>query len=207
MRLSTFILTHLDTIVDEWVAFARQLSQAGPALSESALADHSREILSTIAEDMDTAQGEPARQAKARGHAASHDRPGRTAAGAHGAVRLLDGFDLDDMVAEYRALRACVLKHWRDAGDGVQDRREAVEEIARFNEAIDQAIAESPSTTTPWTWRGRATCSWACSVTTCATRSASSTTRPPCSTGLTCRCLPGSKPWNGCGAPLGACAA
>jgi signal transduction histidine kinase len=61
---------------------------------------------------------------------------------AHGAVRQIDGFSLDQMVSEFRALRATVLKLWRDA-EGEADRRQSVEEIARFNEGIDQALAES----------------------------------------------------------------
>jgi hypothetical protein len=50
------------------------------------------------------------------------------------------GFDINQLVAEYRALRASALRLWMDAGPldltGVED-------IIRFNEAIDQAIAES----------------------------------------------------------------
>jgi signal transduction histidine kinase len=144
MRFSTFIMESLDPIVDEWVVYARQVSPAGSKLSEPALADHSREILTAIAHDMEVAQDEAARQTRSEGNAPGPlDAQGQTAATAHGAVRQLYGFDLDQMVSEYRALRATVLKRWRDAPQAEGDRAEAVEEIARFNEGIDQALAES----------------------------------------------------------------
>ena len=45
------------------------------------------------------------------------------------------------MVAEYRALRATVLRLWNAASNKVQV--EDLEDVTRFNEAVDQAIAES----------------------------------------------------------------
>ena len=144
MRFSTFIFENLDRIVEQWVVFARQLSAATAKMSVPSLADHSRPILIAIAQDMESEQNEATRQSKSEGDApAPSQSQGRTAAAAHGAIRQLDGFDLDQMVSEFRALRACVLKLWRDAAEADGDRRQAVEEIARFNEGIDQALAES----------------------------------------------------------------
>jgi signal transduction histidine kinase len=144
MRFSKFILENLEPIIEEWVVYARLLSPAGTKMSRPALADHSKEILVAIAEDMEVGQDEATRQSKAEGGAAPPlESQGRTAATAHGAVRQLNGFDLDQMVSEYRALRACVLRLWRNAAETGGDRGQAVEEIARFNEGIDQALAES----------------------------------------------------------------
>jgi signal transduction histidine kinase len=47
---------------------------------------------------------------------------------------------MDQMVAEYRALRAAVLELWEDAHEPGPD---TIRDITRFNEAIDQAVAES----------------------------------------------------------------
>jgi signal transduction histidine kinase len=47
---------------------------------------------------------------------------------------------MQQLVAEYRALRASVPRLWLDAAP---PGREAMEDIGRFNEAIDQAVAES----------------------------------------------------------------
>jgi signal transduction histidine kinase len=144
MRFSEFILEQLDAIVDDWVVFARQLTPAATTMSVPALADHSRDILTAIAKDMEVEEDEATRQSKSEGDGpVPTGRGQRTAAAAHGAIRQLDGFDLDQMVAEYRALRASVLKLWRRAAQTDADRGQAVEEIARFNEGIDQALAES----------------------------------------------------------------
>jgi signal transduction histidine kinase len=63
-----------------------------------------------------------------------------TAAETHGVLRAQGGFDINQLVAEYRALRASVLRLWIDASPLDQT---ASEDIIRFNEAIDQAVAES----------------------------------------------------------------
>ena len=44
------------------------------------------------------------------------------------------------MVSEYRALRASVLKLWKEAKKESDDT--GLEELTRFNEAIDQALTE-----------------------------------------------------------------
>ncbi len=51
------------------------------------------------------------------------------------------GFDLRQLAAEYRALRASVLKLWREHQSLRED--PTLTEITRFNEAVDQALAES----------------------------------------------------------------
>lgn len=144
MHFSTFILDNLDRIVATWVVFAREIAPAGNKMSAPALADHSRAMLIAIAHDMQIGQDEAARQSKSEGDAPARPAAAlQTAATAHGQLRQLDGFDLDQMVSEFRALRASVLKLWRDAAVSFGDRARAVEEIARFNEGIDQALAES----------------------------------------------------------------
>jgi signal transduction histidine kinase len=63
-----------------------------------------------------------------------------TAAQTHAVLRARSGFDINQLVSEYRALRASVLRLWVDASPLDEP---GVEEIIRFNEAIDQAVAES----------------------------------------------------------------
>jgi signal transduction histidine kinase len=62
-----------------------------------------------------------------------------TAATSHGTDRYSDGFDLNALVAEYRALRASVIRLWTPQA-GAEDRER---QLSRFNEAIDQALKES----------------------------------------------------------------
>jgi signal transduction histidine kinase len=54
---------------------------------------------------------------------------------------MVAGFAVDAMITEYRALRASVLKIWVRAGAGTAPGD--LDDLTRFNEAIDQAIAES----------------------------------------------------------------
>ncbi len=141
MRFSAFIETNLDAILQEWDAFAKTLLPAAATMSDLDLRDHAREILLAIAHDMETSQTEQQRSAKSKGVTREPGAPA-TAASTHGAIRQLAGFELVQLVAEFRAMRASVLGFWsRAAAAGAE--QPAAEEIARFNEALDQALAES----------------------------------------------------------------
>ena len=65
-----------------------------------------------------------------------------TAAETHAILRAKSGLDINQLAAEYRALRASVLRLWMDA---CQSETPNQDDIIRFNEAIDQAVAESIS--------------------------------------------------------------
>jgi signal transduction histidine kinase len=141
MRFSAFIKGQLAEIVGEWGSFARTMLPSAKTMSELALRDHGLAILLAIAEDMETSQSEAERSIKAKGSEFVVGAP-RTAAATHGALRQLAGFDLSQLVGEFRAMRASVLALWRRHPDADQG-PSAIEEIARFNEGIDQALAES----------------------------------------------------------------
>ena len=66
-----------------------------------------------------------------------------TAAQTHAILRARSGFDINQLAAEYRALRASVLRLWTDAY--VPSDVTEFEQVIRFNEAIDEALAESIS--------------------------------------------------------------
>ncbi len=147
MNLNVFISNNLDAIVDEWEVFAKTLLPVAGTMSSLALRDHCREILLAVVSDMRTRETESQRAAKSQGHAPQDAEPD-TAATEHGALRHLSGFDLVQLVAEFRALRASVLALWsRRKSAGVAPEVFAgtseIEQITRFNEAIDQALAES----------------------------------------------------------------
>ena len=140
MLFSDFIKVNVDAIVDEWETFARTLMPL-KGMTALALRNHCRHILLAIAKDMATAQSGSERSEKSRRMTLPFGVP-ESAASAHGALRHLAGFDLTQMVGEFRALRASVLEMWRRSQPQM-DCTEGIEEIARFNEGIDQAIAES----------------------------------------------------------------
>ena len=141
MQFSAFILDNLDAIVDEWEAFARTLVPAANSMSDLALRNHSREILLAIVEDMQTSQTEAERSVKSR-QATPTSAASQTIAAAHGALRHAASFDLAQVLSEFRALRSSVLALWRRS-ETRSGKAAAIEEIARFNEAIDQALGES----------------------------------------------------------------
>lgn len=140
MRLAAFILQNMEDILAEWEVFAATLLPAAADMTPLALRDHAQHILERIAKDIDTPQTRKEQSDKSRGQAsASADAP-ETAAQTHAVLRAQDGFTINQLVAEYRALRASVLRLWLDASPLDEP---GVGEVIRFNEAIDQAIFES----------------------------------------------------------------
>ena len=138
MQLAQFILANLRPLLDDWEQFARTIPAASE-LDRKGLRDHAEQMLRNIATDLCTAQTAGEQLAKSQGE--SPDVNGDTAAETHAGERHEQGFDLSQMVMEYRALRATVVRQWtrlvqRAGPDDLQD-------LIRFNEAIDQAQTES----------------------------------------------------------------
>lgn len=139
MRLAQFIIENLESILLEWESFAASLLSPGQTMTRLALRDHARQILLAIAEDIETNQTELQQGYKSKGFVPIAESA-RTAAMTHGALRYLSGFDLRQLAAEFRALRASVLRLWLKRGG---EDPAAFYQMTRFNEAIDQALAES----------------------------------------------------------------
>jgi len=139
MRLSDFILTNLEPILQAWEDFARTVETPMPALSKSGLRNHGDRLLKVVALDMQTSQTTRQQIDKSQGHGPQSDD--ETAAQTHAVARLVDGFTLDQMVSEYRALRSSVLRLWLFQEYSADEHQ--VADIIRFNEAIDQALVES----------------------------------------------------------------
>jgi signal transduction histidine kinase len=140
--LSSFIRQHRSQILTEWVTFARALP-LGAAMSIDKLRDHAEAMLDVIALDLETPQTATEQSDKSKGLGADRRSPA-TAAAEHGSERAEVGFTVIQMIAEFRALRASVVRLWTSsmARDGQFDVTE-LNDLIRFNEAIDQAIAES----------------------------------------------------------------
>jgi signal transduction histidine kinase len=139
VRLADFILSDMEAIVASWEAFARTLPAAG-GMEASALRDHAEPILQAIAADLKTAQTPQQQRDKSHGLAQPLNAY-ETAAQTHAVLRARSGFDIKQLAAEYRALRTSVLTLWfeRSPSRAVTD----FDDVIRFNEAIDQALAES----------------------------------------------------------------
>jgi len=140
-RLHEFIREHIEDILAEWETFARTLPMA-ESMDIVALRDHAREMLIVIADDLETPQTAREQSTKAEGQSdANESGPPATAAQSHGADRAVSGFTIPQMLSELRALRATVIRLW-----GREEPLLAAsdfEDMTRFNEAIDQAVAES----------------------------------------------------------------
>lgn len=139
MRLADFILKNMEPILQGWEDFARTITPASRVMDAASLRDHAGPMLRTIAADLQGSQTTEGRIAKSPGDAAHAE--GNTAAETHAAIRWSSGFTIDQMVSEYRALRASVLKLWLQQID--KGAKFEVRDIMRFNESIDQALAES----------------------------------------------------------------
>jgi signal transduction histidine kinase len=140
MTLAQFINANIDSILTEWEAFALTLQPAAETMTALALRNHAKEILQAMARDIELAQTDAQQSDKSKGWAPVLEGA-ETAAATHGALRHLVGFDLRQLAAEYRALRASVVRLWLAHLTTTQDA--AFIEVTRFNEAVDQALAES----------------------------------------------------------------
>ena len=140
MRLADFIDTNMEEILSDWEGFARTLLPAAGGLGVSALRDHAEQILHAVAQDLRKNQTRSEQAAKSRGEAVRSAPSPETAAETHAVLRATGGFTMQQMVAEYRALRAAVLRRWADSHEPGPD---TLGDMTRFNEAIDQAVAES----------------------------------------------------------------
>lgn len=139
MRLPDFILENLEPILQAWEDFARTIKTPGAELDSIALRDHAEQMLRAIVTDLRTRQSHREQTAKAQGHGPVDEQ--ETAAETHAITRLMAGFTIDQMVSEYRALRTSVVSQWmRQVKDGTPIN---VDDMTRFHEAIDQALAES----------------------------------------------------------------
>jgi signal transduction histidine kinase len=141
VRLADFIESNCEPILAEWVAFAKTCGPAAAKLDTVALRDHALQMLQTIVIDLRTPQTRAEQVAKSKGDADGGDDGADTAAEVHGADRAESGFSVGEMVAEYRALRASVIRLWTRANGSLTGADLA--DLMRFNEAIDQALAES----------------------------------------------------------------
>ena len=141
MRLPEFIRQHVDRIVDEWEQFASTITPAAEHMDKVALRDHAKAILLAAARDMTTAQTTCEQMAKAKGEGPEKTPSLDEAGASHGELRHTVGFDLVQMTSEFRHLRACVIRLWVDTLESPD--LTYFQDMIRFNEAVDEALAES----------------------------------------------------------------
>jgi PAS domain S-box-containing protein len=126
--LADFLLQHRDAIMAAWESEVRALPAAQP-LATPALRDGLPKLLEVVAALM----RQPSRGEVGAALGAIPDT--------HALERLGEGFDLRQVVAEYRMLRGCVLRLWAARGNATP----RPDEERVFHEAMDEAVAASVS--------------------------------------------------------------
>ncbi len=143
MSLAKFILANIEPILAEWETFAATLAP-GATMTKLALRDDAGAILQATARDMQVDQSLAQQADKSKGDdgaesAASYQL--NIASARHAEERVGSGFDIVEVVSEYRALRASVLRLWRKSVP--QFDLDDIDDITRFNEALDQSVAKA----------------------------------------------------------------
>jgi hypothetical protein len=123
-------------IVDEWEEFAATQLPAATEMTVAQLRDEAGELLDAAADDLESKQTGVEQKEKSRGEGKTPRL--RRVAQSHAILRMQAGFRLDQVLSEFRALRATVVRKWDESSPD-----EARREITRFNEAIDEALTES----------------------------------------------------------------
>ena len=151
MRLAAFIRANIESISVEWERFAATLVPA-EEFSASVLRDSIVELLTEIAADMDEDQTAKEQHQKSEAHP---DRSNFTqgAVVQHALARIQMGLSIRQFISEFRALRATVIRLWQR--DSFENDRASLNDMIRFNEAIDQVLGEGAITHTEEVDRSR----------------------------------------------------
>jgi signal transduction histidine kinase len=135
MSLSAFIRDHHEEIISEFAIFAKTLMPPGADMTEAQLRDHAEDILTALVQDIGTTQTSEEQSRKSRGLGSANimEASGKL----HADDRIEHGFTFRSVLAEFRALRATVLRLYGESG-GTD-----LSDVRRCNEAIDEALTES----------------------------------------------------------------
>jgi diguanylate cyclase (GGDEF)-like protein/PAS domain S-box-containing protein len=140
MNLSKYIIDNLEPILKEWENFAKTKFPVNQQDNVKKLRDHAKSMLLKIAEDLEHHQSSLEQVQKSKGNAHKISKQ-ETPATLHGADRMEVGLDINDVISEFRALRASVIKFFTDSNRKIL--LSDPYDLVRFNEAIDQALTES----------------------------------------------------------------
>jgi signal transduction histidine kinase len=126
--VAEFIRQYRQTIVDEWLLRASHLPSA-QALTRLSLRDHIPAILERLADAVDRRNEGP--------------RPLEDLPEQHAIMRFQEGYDLRQVVAEYRMLRQVITDLYAERGDLSPTSRPTLKPLTIMHEAVDRAISEA----------------------------------------------------------------
>jgi signal transduction histidine kinase len=139
MRLATFIRSNVELIAAEWEVFAKSLLPAAE-FSKSVLRDGIADILAEIAADMERSQSDAEQKNKSEGQP-RRDPQIDNGAERHALARVKMGLSARQVISEFRALRATVIRMWHQNTTELDEL--TLYDLTRFNEAVDQALTEA----------------------------------------------------------------
>jgi signal transduction histidine kinase len=139
VQLAAFIRANIERIAADWEQFAATLLPE-EEFSKSTLRNGIVEMLTEIANDMDRAQSAGQQQKKSEGDAKRGNRID-TAADKHAVERVNMGVSSRHLISEFRALRATIVRLWQPS-EAAFDKGSLLD-LIRFNEAVDQLLAQA----------------------------------------------------------------
>jgi signal transduction histidine kinase len=139
MRLSTFIVAHVEPIVEEWQALVKASIAPVDRSDVAELREGLRNILLTIAQEL-SLDGSRADSDAGAGSAKVDVKDDPLAR--HGAIRQRYGSGAAQLVNEFGALRAIVLTRWYFLGARMASEWVLAQGI-RFNQSVDKALLGS----------------------------------------------------------------
>ena len=127
MGLSEFIQANQEAILGAFEAYVLSHVPPGVDLTRAEARDQAGQVLADIAEVM-------RHRSLPRDDAPAQE---------HGSARHAEGFDVKHVLSEYRMLRATIMRMWLASRPSLGTA--GVEDLVRFNEAIDRAVDSSVS--------------------------------------------------------------
>src|SRR6056297_2107045 len=142
MKLASFMNQRLEELLGAWDEAAAHIYPGVDGLSPKALRNSAREILLAVVEDLSAQPlaGDDERL-RARGQLPAHAPSMTETARSHAAERFSQGFTVNNVVAEFCALRESVISRW--IAVSTPTTADELADLRRFDHAIDQALAAS----------------------------------------------------------------
>lgn len=140
MELADFIYSRVDVLLADWREQAERLGGTPRRRNTSELEDSARELIEEIAGNMHESEGVQEPEERGNSKCPEESRALADVARRHAEQRLAIGFSLRDLIVEYHALRANVLRLWLAT---VREGGESLSGFVAFDEAVNQSLTES----------------------------------------------------------------
>ena len=139
MILSEFITNNIESLLHAWEADGATLAIPSEAADRSHLRDHAKQLLETIATLLAPPATAPA--GVTPGLAGTLPAKPLAAIAISNTSRAGCTLNLNAAFTEFRALRRCVMRSWRLALAGKRINGTDIDDLLRFQDAIDQAVS------------------------------------------------------------------